>query len=198
MQAPREQTSGDDVERAAEVVGANLRLLTGHDPGRHRLVTGHSHVHRLALVWPVSAQPRVCVQLLADAGAGSAGEDVSGWASADARAVAESLDLRMRCAPVEHRTSGFNEWRRATGLAYHLVLLDSGRSPERDRELNRRCALLEAGYLDGAGWLRFYADGRFAEGSFDRVLERAAFDIRSRLGSPATHSEYRGARRGLC
>ena len=182
-----------DVERATTLIGDNLTLLTGHEPQRQRLVRGHRHLHPLALAWPSADAPRVCVQVLRDAGPDDGRQ---GWTPADAMAVAESLDVKLR--HTEASTSGFEEWRRAADPAYYVVVVDAGPAARRDAELTRRCALLESGYLDGAGWLRFYADGQFAEGSFTRVIERAAFEIRTRLGTDSGRPEHRGAGTGLC
>lgn len=191
----------DDMDRAVASLAENFQLLTGHTPGRQRLVTGHSRVHRLALTWPDHDNPLVCLQVLRDpppvAEAISTARS-AGWNPVDATAVAESLDLRLRFDQPKKRTTGFADWRRTTGPAYHLVLLDAGGSSLRDPELIRRCAVLEAGYVDSAGWLRFYADGQFAEGSFTRVIERTAFDVRSRLGPPSPSAHHTSVHRGMC
>lgn len=195
------QEASDDVRRAVSLLEGNLQLLTGHEPGRLRLVTGHSRVHRVALTWPTPERPQVCLQVLLDpARPAEPGADAppAGWRAADAGAIAESLDLRLRFDSAETRVGGFSEWRRGTGPAYHLVLLDAGSSSHRDADLSRRCAALEASYLSSAGWLRFYADGRFAEGSFTRVLERAAYDVRGRLGSPTPPPSHSRTHRGVC
>lgn len=188
-----------ELDRAVASLEENFRLLTGHTPGRRRLVTGRSRVHRLALTWPEDGDPLVCLQVLRDSVPETEAASTAtsaGWNPVDATAVAESLDLRLRFDQPEKRTGGFADWRRTTGPAYHLVLLDAGGSSLRDAELNRRCAALEAGYVDSAGWLRFYADGQFAEGSFTRVIERTAFSVRSRLGPPSPH--HNSVHRGLC
>lgn len=194
MQATVPGTPGD-VERASTLLGDNLQLLTGHEPHRQRLVRGHRHVHRLALAWPSADDPRVCVQVVRDIDA-EPGTGQEGWLPADARAVAESIDVKLK--HTETGTAGFEEWRRTADPAYYVVLVDASPAARRDTELTRRCALLESGYVDGAGWLRFYADGQFAEGSFTRVIERAAFEVRTRLGTHPGRGDYRGASTGLC
>ncbi len=182
-----------DVEQAITLLGDNFRLLTGHEPHRQRLVRGHRHVHRLALAWPSADRPRVCLQVVRDAEP-EAGQE--GWLPADAVAVAESLDVKLK--HTEASVTSFEEWRRAADPAYFVVMLDASPAAGRDTDLTRRCALLESGYVDGAGWLRLYADGQFAEGSFTRVIERAAFEIRTRLGTQPPRAAYRGANTGLC
>lgn len=156
--------------RAFAVLEENLRLLTGGELARNRVVAGRSRAHRIALSWPSGASPEVCVQLL---GMGPHASDPLGWLPGEARGLAEALDLRH----------GADRWQRGSGPAHHLVLLDPAGSGRDSAELNQRCAALEANYLDGAGWLRLHARGRFAEGSFGRVLERAAADVR-RLSAP--------------
>lgn len=168
--------------QAFAVLDENLQLLTGSVPARNRAVAGRSRAHRIALSWPQDGDPLVCVQLL-ELGP-SSGEHL-GWLPGEAHALAEALDLRH----------GADRWHRETGPAQHLVLLDPAGSGRDTAELNQRCAALEANYLDGAGWLRLHGNGRFAEGSFGRVLERVAAHVR-RL--PA---RYRGAepgRSGFC
>lgn len=197
MQERAHGESPEDVERAIKLIGDNLRLLTGHESHRQRLVRGHRHIHRLALTWPSAEAPRVCVQVVRDIGAGpDTGQE--GWLPVDALAVAESLDVKLRHTEAGAGGSGFEEWRRAADPAYYVVVVDASPAARRDAELTRRCALLESGYVDGAGWLRFYADGQFAEGSFTRVIERATFEIRTRLGTHSGRAGYRDARTGLC
>ncbi|MPY77071.1 MAG: hypothetical protein GEV04_00980 [Actinophytocola sp.] len=190
MQERANGGSSEDVERATTLIGDNLQLLTGHEPHRQRLVRGHRHIHRLALAWPSADHPRVCLQVLRDTEPGTGQQ---GWLPADAMAVAESLDVKLK--HTETGAASFEEWRREADPAYYVVVIDGSPAARRDAELTRRCALLESGYVDGAGWLRFYADGMFAEGSFTRVIERAAFEIRTRLGTHADRAEYRS---GLC
>lgn len=198
MQARRDGGQ-PDLDRAVTVLGDNLRLLTGQEPVSQRLVRGHRHVHRMALSWPSAEDARICLQVLPDPRPHSEdGTVVEGWPAADARAVAESLDLKLRHGSDTHSPTDFNTWRRATDPAYYAVVLDPAPSTRPDAELTRRCALLESGYVDGAGWLRFYADGQFAEGSFTRVLERAAHEIRGTPGVPAPPPDPQGTHLGLC
>ncbi len=162
--------------QALAVLNENLRLLTGEAPARNRAVAGRSRAHRVALSWPRDSDPVVCVQLIE---LGPTSGEHLGWLPGEAHALAEALDLRHR----------------ETGHAQHLVLLDPAGSGRDSAELNRRCAALEANYLDGVGWLRLHGRGRFAEGSFGRVLERAAADV---LRLPARHRRASPGRSGLC
>lgn len=188
-------TSGTDgLDRAIDVLDENLTLLTGHRPGRQRLLPGQAHVHRVALSWyGPQGETEVCLQVLAQS---MSATTQPGWLPAEARAVAEALDLKAR---VTRRRGRETEVARLHGIgpSYHLVLLSAASDP-RGGELDGRCAALEAGYLDGAGWMRLYTDGKFGEGSFTRVVERARNDIRKRLGTPGEQQRPPSGNHGLC
>lgn len=182
-----------DLARAVDVLAAELELLTGHRPVRRRLVPGQAHVHRIALTWCGRRdEPEVCLQVLAHPAA--TGTD-PGWLPAEAGALAESVDIKARAERFKDRDTGIAAWTGRTGPGYHLVLLDTAGDRTR-AELDGRCAALEAGYLDGAGWMRLYTDGRFGEGTFTRVVERVRNDVRSRLGIPGGRAPNRN--QGLC
>lgn len=182
-----------DLAGAIDVLAAELGLLTGHRPLRRRLVPGQAHVHRIALTWCGRRdEPEVCLQVLAQRAA--TGTD-PGWLPAEAGALAEAVDIKARAERFKDREAGGAAWSGRTGPSYHLVLLDTAGDLAR-AELDGRCAALEAGYLDGAGWMRLYTDGRFGEGSFTRVVQRVRNDVRARLGSPAERRPNRN--QGLC
>jgi len=163
--------SDQETGAAAELLAHDLGLLTGHPPQRRRLVPGRSHVHRIALTWCGSeSAAAVCLQVLLQRSGEPPG---TGWTSAEARAVAEACDLKA---------GGPERDPRAPDPRYHLVLVDPG--PGDPAVAGRRCAALEAGFLDGAGWMRLHAGGRFAEGTFGRVVDRVRADVRARLGPP--------------
>jgi hypothetical protein len=192
---------GGDVARAAALVGRNIALLTGHAPLTGKVLPGRSHVHQVALCW-VSAggDAAVCVQVLPLGPAEAENGEVitRGWHPREAQAVAESLDLRLRNGESARRAEESGCGLRAAGPAYHLLLVDELPDTIATTTLDHRCAALEAVYLDGAGWLRFYADRKFAEGSFTRLIRRAAHDVRERLGSTASSRAQPVPRRGLC
>lgn len=200
MQEHGSSELSEDVDRATTLLVDNLRLLTGHEPARRCLLRGHRHVHRLAVSWPSHDDPQVCMQVVPDMAADfDSTFGGQGWRPSDARAVAECLDLKLTHG--ERHPGGittFDQWRRAASPGYFVVLLDASPADRRDAELTRRCALLESGYVDGAGWLRFYADGQFAEGSFTRVMERAAFEIRTRSSANGRPAGRPGTQQGLC
>ncbi|MFR9730712.1 hypothetical protein ACL03H_15930 [Saccharopolyspora sp. MS10] len=177
-----EQEAEPAAARAIDVLGEDLALLTGHRPHRRRLVPGRAHVHRIALTWS-GPEAEICLQVLVQRGGTG-----PGWTDAEARAVAEAWDLKSRG---EHRS----DQERAREPHYHLVLVDPRADPA---VLARRCAALEAGFLDGAGWMRLHSGGRFGEGTFTRVLDRVRADVRARIGpapGPGTPPRRHG---GLC
>lgn len=183
-----------DVARAAELLAENIGLLTGHVPLADRALPGRSHVHRVALCWSDgSGTAQVCLQALS---AGPARAAEPGWSQAEARGIAESLDLRLREEAEEF--GSFRQWRRAAAPAYHLLLVDDAAEPVAGPALDHRCAALQATYLDGAGWLRFHAGRQFAEGSFTRLIQRVAHDVRSRLGARTEHRPPAAPSGGLC
>ncbi len=186
------ETRASDLDKAVDALGENLRLLTGHRPQRQRLVSGRAHVHRIALTW---CGPRdeveVCLQVLAQPHL--SGPQV-GWLPAEARAVAEAVDLKGRGERIKDRDGAAATKGRSP--SYHLVLLD----PERGASVGGgRCAALEAGFLDGAGWIRLHSGGHFGEGTFPRVIERVRADIRAQLAPAEAHEQMPPNRyRGLC
>lgn len=192
-----DQASADSgLHRALDILDENLSLLTGHRPQRQRLVPGRMHVHRVALTWPgTGKEAAVCLQVLVQPPPGESG---IGWTPAESRAVAEAVDLKARGERAKEHGGEVASWARGANPPYHLVLLDSG--PQRDSAvLARRCAALEAGFLDGAGWMRLYAGGHFGEGTFTRVIERVHADVLARLGrteSPEQESSHRYP--GMC
>lgn len=191
-----DQESADSgLTGAVGILDENLSLLTGHRPQRRRLVPGRMHVHRVALTWPGTGnEVAVCLQVLVQP---PPGESEIGWTPAESRAVAEAVDLKARG---ERAKDGgeVTSWARGASPSYHLVLLDSG--PERDSAvLARRCAALEAGFLDGAGWMRLYAGGHFGEGTFTRVVERVHADVLARLGrTQAPEQRFSHRYPGIC
>lgn len=188
-----DESGPGDLTGAIDVLAAELELLTGHRPSRRRLVPGQAHVHRIALTWCGRRdEPEVCLQVLAQRAA--AGTD-PGWSAAEAVALAEAVDIKARTERFKDRDTGIGAWSGRTGPDYHLVLLDIAGDRTR-AELDGRCAALEAGYLDGAGWMRLYTDGRFGEGSFIRVVQRVGNDVRTRLGETSERQPNRN--QGLC
>jgi hypothetical protein len=189
-----------DVRRAAALVGRNIGLLTGHAPLTGKVLPGRSHVHRVALCWAgIGGGPAVCVQVLPLGPAeAESGEVITrGWHPMEARAVAESLDLRLRTHKSARRADELGCGPGKSGPAYHLLLVDELPETIATTTLDHRCAALEAAYLDGAGWLRFYADRQFAEGSFTRLIRRAARDIQDRLDITASSGAQPAPRRRL-
>jgi hypothetical protein len=151
-------------------------------------------VHRIALSWS-GPEVAVCLQVLAHTGPAA---PAAGWTPVEAQAIAEACDLKGRGHRLKNSNNDPASWAHSTSPRYHLVVLDS----ERDGDppvLGRRCAALEAGFLDGAGWMRMYSGGHFGEGTFTRVLERVHADVRTQLGAPETPETPRSRRhRGLC
>lgn len=193
---PGPANSRPDVAGAVDLLQENLRLLTGHPPVRQRLVAGRAQVHRVALVWlGQGGDPQVCVQVIAG---GELDTTRPGWLPSEAHALAEALDLKAHGEQRSDDTATCRQWRRHHAPAYYLVLVDSMSWHRLDHELTRRCAALEAGYLEGAGWLRFYTDSQFAEGSFPRLMERTASDVRRRLGTSSETRERPRGYGGLC
>ncbi|MCX2729300.1 hypothetical protein OOZ19_03535 [Saccharopolyspora sp. NFXS83] len=188
-----DESESGDLAGAIDVLAAELELLTGHRPMRRRLVPGQAHVHRIALTWCGRRdEPEVCLQVLAQRAA--AGND-PGWLPAEAGALAEAVDIKARTERFKDRDAGIGARSARTGPDYHLVLRDIAGDRTRT-ELDGRCAALEAGYLDGAGWMRLYTGGRFGEGSFTRVVQRVRNDVRTRLGDPVERQPNRN--QGLC
>lgn len=192
---------GGDVAHAAALVGQNIALLTGHAPLTGKVLPGRSHVHRMALCWASpGGHAAVCVQVLPLGPTQAEGAEAitQGWHPTEAQAVAESLDLRLRNSESARRAEDLSHGLRAAGPAYHLLLVDELPGTITTTTLDHRCAALEATYLDGAGWLRFYADRKFAEGSFTRLIQRATRDVRDRLGTTANSKTRPAPHRGLC
>lgn len=188
------ETATVALERAVDVLEKNLLLLSGHRPQRQRLVPGQAHVHRIALTWcGPGNDAEICLQVLAQP---SSDQPRTGWLPAEAQAVAEALDLKARGERCKARDADAAAWSRSRSPRYHLVLLDTG--PSGDIALGSRCAALEAGFLDGGGWLRLYADGRFGEGTFTRVVDRVHSDVRQRFGPCGQQEGNPERNQGLC
>lgn len=200
----RHEDPADDVDAAIALLRENSTLLTGRAPVAAQRLPGRAHLHRVSLYWP----PRdrgchaVCLQVLpVSTGPTRNPHEVveHGWYHAESQAIAESLDLRLHAEGTERAFESFLSWRRTTGVRYYLALVDQSDPPIEQGTLDQRCSDLEAGYLDGAAWIRFYSARQFVEGSFSRLLQHLSHEARSpRATEPPDAGSPTTTRRGLC